>query len=58
MDSMVKVYLKRAENEINAANILFIISNSDENKKEFDIGEETTFYSSVISHSYSSKKHL
>lgn len=49
---MVKIYLKRAENEINAAKILFEISNSDENKKEFNIEEGTTFYSSVISHSY------
>lgn len=49
---MVNVYLKRAINEINVAKILFEISDNKENKKEFDIGEETTFYSSVISHSY------
>jgi uncharacterized protein (UPF0332 family) len=52
MDSMVKIYLKRAENEINAADILFKISLHKESKKEFNIEEETTFYSSVISHSY------
>lgn len=52
MDSMVKIYLKRAENEVNAAKILFEISNNGEKKKEFNIEGGTTFYSSVISHSY------
>ncbi len=38
--------------EINAAKILLAVSDNDENKKEFNIEKEATFYSSVISHSY------
>lgn len=52
MDSMVKIYLQRALNEISAAKLLFIVSNDSIKKQEFQIEEETTFFSSVISHSY------
>ncbi|MEW5896192.1 MAG: hypothetical protein AB1668_00735 [Nanoarchaeota archaeon] len=49
---MAKIYLQRALNEISAAKLLFAISNDQKKKQEFQIEEETTFFSSVISHSY------
>ncbi|MEM4397177.1 MAG: HEPN domain-containing protein [Candidatus Woesearchaeota archaeon] len=51
MDSKVELYLKRARNELEIAKLLFTLSG---NKKlnEFDLDENETFYSSVISHSY------
>ena len=52
MDSMVKIYIQRALNEISIAKLLFEISNNKNKKEEFNIEEETTFYSAVISHSY------
>ncbi|MBS3139666.1 HEPN domain-containing protein [Candidatus Woesearchaeota archaeon] len=52
MDSTAKIYLQRALNEISAAKLLFAVSNDLKKKQEFQIDEETTFFSSVISHSY------
>ncbi len=52
MDSTAKIYLQRALNEISAAKLLFVVSNNPTKKQEFQIEEETTFFSSVISHSY------
>ena len=52
MDSTVKIYLRRSFNELSAAKLLFAISNNREKKVEFQIEEEMTFYSAVISHSY------
>lgn len=52
MDGIVDIYLDRALNEIKAAQILFEISNDKNKKLSFKIDEESTFYSSVISHSY------
>lgn len=52
MDSMVKIYLERALNEISAAKLLFEVSNDKDKKEEFQIDEDTTYYSAVISHSY------
>ena len=52
MGSTAKIYLQRALNEISAAKLLFAVSNNSAKKQEFQIEEETTFYSSVISHSY------
>src|SRR3989338_9291767 len=52
MDSMVKIYIQRALNDISIAKLLFEISNNKNKKEEFNIEEETTFYSAVISHSY------
>lgn len=46
------IYLLRAQNEILAADILFRISQKKNLHVEFSIPESTTFYSSVISHSY------
>lgn len=52
MDSTAKIYLQRALNEISVAKLLFAVSNDQKKKLEFQIEEETTFFSSVISHSY------
>ena len=52
MDSTARIYLQRSLNEVSAAKLLFTISNDPEKKQEFQIEEEMTFYSSVISHSY------
>ena len=51
MDSKVRLYLKRARTEINTATLLLESSN---NKllNDFDISEDETFYSGVISHCY------
>src|SRR3989338_7459388 len=51
MDSKVKLYLKRARTEMNMATLLLKTSN---NKilNDFDIPEDETFYSGVISHAY------
>ena len=52
MDSMARIYLQRALNEISVAKLLFVVSNDQKKKMEFQIEEEMTFFSSVISHSY------
>jgi uncharacterized protein (UPF0332 family) len=52
MDSLVEIYLERANNEILAAESLKKLSEEVKTKTEFSIPETTTFYSSVISHSY------
>lgn len=52
MDSLVSIYLQRSRNEVNAAKLLFAVSNSVDKKIEFQLEEDTTFYSAVISHSY------
>ena len=52
MDLTAKIYLQRAFNEISVAKLLFAVSNNQKKKQEFQIEEETTFFSSVISHAY------
>ena len=52
MDSMVKVFLERADNEILAAESLKRLSEEINTKEEFKLPSKITFYSSVISHSY------
>jgi len=52
MDSMVEIYLERANNEILAAESLKKLSEELKSKEEFELPENITFYSSVISHSY------
>jgi len=52
MDSMVDIYVERANNEILAAEVLKKVSEEAKAKRDFSIPEVTTFYSSVISHSY------
>ena len=52
MDSMVEIYFDRAGNELLAAESLKKLSEDAKAKEDFDIPQKTTFYSSVISHSY------
>jgi len=52
MDSLVEIYLDRADNEIMAAEALKKLSEDINSKMDFGIPEKETFYSSVISHSY------
>jgi len=52
MDSLVEIFLDRADNEIHAAESLKKLSEDIKSKKEFELNEDVTFYSSVISHSY------
>jgi len=51
MDSKVRLYLKRARTEINTA-ILLLESSNNKILNDFEISEDETFYSGVISHSY------
>ena len=52
MDSMVDIYLNRANNEILLAQTVKRISETQEDKENFKLPSDITFYSSVISHSY------
>jgi len=52
MDSMVEIFLDRANNEILAAESLKKLSEEARQKEEFNLPSQTTFYSSVISHAY------
>lgn len=52
MDSMVEIYLERADNELLAAESLKKLSEDAKSREEFSLPQSTTFYSSVISHSY------
>jgi uncharacterized protein (UPF0332 family) len=52
MDSLVKIYLERADNEILAAASLKRLSEESKDKEEFNLPSDISFYSSVISHSY------
>lgn len=52
MDSLTKLYLERAENEIVLAETLAKLSSEDDVKSQLNIDEGVTFYSAVISHSY------
>ena len=52
MDSMVEIYLNRANNEILLAQSVKRLSENLEDKQNFNLPSDITFYSSVISHSY------
>lgn len=52
MDIEVKLLLDRADNELLAAKILKKVSEEDTLKNNLSVPIKTTFYSSVISHSY------
>lgn len=52
MDSMVSVFLSRAESELIAAEKLRQLSEDGPSKEFMQVPESMTFYSSVISHSY------
>jgi uncharacterized protein (UPF0332 family) len=51
MDSKVELYLKRSRTEMNIA-ILLLRSSGNKLLNEFDIPDDETFYSGVISHCY------
>ena len=52
MDSKVKIYLKRSENEFQLGRALIMLSTKESFKLELEINKEETFYSSAISHAY------
>ncbi len=52
MDSMVEIFTERAKNEILAAQSLKRLSEETRFKEDFQLSDDVTFYSSVISHSY------
>lgn len=51
MDSKVRLYLKRARTEMNMG-VLLLESSANKLLNDFDISEDETFYSGVISHCY------
>lgn len=52
MDSKIKLFLQRAENERDLAKALLDLSQNSKIKSELNLTEDHTFYSAVISHSY------
>ena len=52
MGSLIDVYLDRANNEIMAAVSLKRLSEQEKDRVSFDLPDDVSFYSSVISHSY------
>jgi len=52
MDSKVEIYLRRARSEIDSAKVLFEISNKKGLLSLFELDENSSFYSGVISHAY------
>lgn len=52
MDSKARIYLNRAENEVLAAKALKRLSQQNKDKINFELPQDITFYSSVITHSY------
>ena len=52
MGSLIEIYVDRANNEIMAAKALKRLSEIEEDKLNFELPEDVSFYSSVISHSY------
>lgn len=53
MDSNIKLYIERAENELELAKIIFTLTENQSIQQDvFHVDKTKTFYSSVISHSY------
>lgn len=52
MDSKVKLFMQRAENERDLAKALLDLSQNNGMKNELKLTPDHTFYSAVISHSY------
>jgi uncharacterized protein (UPF0332 family) len=52
MESLVKLYLEKAENELVLAESLFKISSNNILKEKLEVSSDNTFYSAVITHSY------
>jgi len=51
VDSKAELYLKRARTELNIS-VLLVKTSNNSILKQFDISEDETFYSGVISHCY------
>ena len=53
MDLNISLYIERSENELDLANVIYIVT-SDENLQKgiFHLDKVQTFYSGVIAHSY------
>lgn len=52
MDSEVKLFIERAENELRLAAALFNLSDDEKIKVNLEANPNDTFYSAVISHAY------
>ncbi|MFH1917676.1 MAG: hypothetical protein ABIJ14_01020 [Nanoarchaeota archaeon] len=52
MDSKIRIYLERAENELRLAKAIFNLSKKEKIKIELEANPDDTFYSAVISHCY------
>jgi len=52
MGSLIEVYLDRSNNEIMIAESLKRLTEQEGDKENFDLPEDISFYSAVISHSY------
>ena len=53
MDSNINICLERADNELLLSKAIYLLSESGDLKKsKFNLPEDITFYSSVISHAY------
>lgn len=52
MDSKVRLYLQRSENELRLAKAIFNLSNDEQSKIQLEANPDDTFYSASISHSY------
>ena len=52
MDSGVKLYLERGENEFRLAKAIFNLSDKEYLKKQLEVNPKDTFFSAVISHCY------
>jgi len=52
MDSMAKLFIERAKNELKIAEVLLRLSEDNNIKKTFDVKENMTFYSGTITHAY------
>ncbi|MBS3054611.1 MAG: hypothetical protein J4431_03680 [Candidatus Aenigmarchaeota archaeon] len=52
MDSMVKLFIERAKNELKIDEVLLRLSEDNSTKKTFAVKENMTFYSGTITHAY------
>lgn len=52
MGSLTEIYIDRANNELMAAKALERLSENRSERINFDLPDNSSFYSSVISHSY------
>ena len=52
MDSKVKLYLERAENELRLTKAIFNLSDNEKIKVQLETNPDDTFYSAAISHAY------